>query len=76
MKTLWILIFLFPLFCGCGGKAERNGHWKELYDNGSPKREGSYKNDQKDGLWTVWYPDGEKASEMIFSNGSLNTSRK
>ena len=30
----------------------------EYYKNGQKKNEGSYKNNQKEGLWTHWYEDG------------------
>jgi hypothetical protein len=34
--------------------------------------EGYYKNGKKDGLWTYWYPEGQKSSEAHYKDGVEN----
>ena len=36
------------------------------------RSEGYYKNGKKDGLWTYWYPEGQKSSEAHYKDGVEN----
>ena len=36
---------------------------------GKKEFEGSYKEGKKDGLWTNWYENGQKSSEITYKNG-------
>jgi uncharacterized protein len=47
----------------------RNGSWKEWYDDGQLKTEGDYKNGKKVGPQTRFYRNGGKSSYLYFKNG-------
>ena len=49
-----------------------SGEVFELFNNGNKKLEGSYKNGEKNGKWTVWYENGQKGSEITYKNGKLD----
>ena len=36
---------------------------------GNKEFEGSYKDGKLDGLWTNWYENGQKSSEITYKNG-------
>jgi len=37
----------------------RDGHWKDLYEDGKIKAEGEYKDGKQVGEWKFYYPDGK-----------------
>jgi len=39
------------------------------YDNGNKRMEGSFKNDERTGMWSYWYPDGSIWSEGVYKDG-------
>ena len=39
------------------------------YENGQKWTEGTYKNGELDGKWTVWYENGQKMSEEYYRDG-------
>ena len=39
--------------------------------NGQKEKEGTYKDGEKDGLWTNWYENGQKTLEGTFKDGEL-----
>ena len=39
----------------------------EWYENGKKKKEGTYKNGVKDGLWIEWYDNGHKYMERSYN---------
>lgn len=43
--------------------------YREQYDSGQLKIEGKMVNDQRQGLWKSYYPDGKKWSETTFDKG-------
>ncbi len=45
------------------------GYAFSLYSNGQKASEGIFKDGHKDGLWTEWYENGKKKSEVAFSGG-------
>ena len=48
----------------------RQGMWKEYYDDGNLKAEGSYVDDKKDGFWKFYYKNGnlEEKGKYILGN--------
>ena len=54
------------------GNADSAAYWGyafSLYSNGQKASEGIFKDGHKDGLWTEWYENGKKKSEVAFSGG-------
>jgi len=41
------------------------------YENGQKRSEVSYKNGEKEGIWTFWYENGQKMREGSYKNGKL-----
>jgi len=52
-------------------KGMRQGQWN-LRDGSGNKAKGAYINNMRDGLWTQWYPNGQKKIEGIFHNDMEN----
>ncbi len=57
------MAFLLLGLVGCA-KDVTTYHTKDQKES-----EGNLKNNQKDGLWTEWYPNGKKSSETHYKNG-------
>jgi antitoxin component YwqK of YwqJK toxin-antitoxin module len=49
-------------------KGERDGYWKEYYNNGALRAEGNYQNDIKTGKWKFYHVNGKLKQE-----GNYNT---
>lgn len=47
---------------------KKQGPWKEYSDN-NLIAEGSYDDGQRDGLWIIWYKNGQKKEEGHYSGG-------
>lgn len=50
-------------------KGERDGYWKEYYDDGKLRAEGKYNKDVKEGAWKYYHPNGIAEQEGIYRNG-------
>ena len=42
------------------------------YDSGQKRMQGSYKNDERTGIWTYWYRDGKTWSQGEYKKGKEN----
>lgn len=84
MKRLIFFLSILPLFAGCAATeqetpkkdekstetAERvSTEYRERYDSGQLKIEGTLVNEKRHGLWKSYYPDGKKWSETTFVDG-------
>lgn len=49
---------------------KKSGQFVEIYVNKS-RAEGNYINDIKEGLWTEWFPNGNKMLEIQYTNGNI-----
>jgi len=49
---------------------KKNGAFTEISDNGE-KAEGQYIDNIKDGLWSEWFPNGNKKTEILYTKGNL-----
>ena len=47
---------------------QKQGAWKEYYDDGNLKAEGNYKNDLKDGGWKYYYKNGNLEEKGKYIN--------
>src|SRR3972149_6540083 len=47
-------------------------HGKHIlnFEDGKPQLTGSYQDNQKDGLWTEYFPNGSKKSEVNYKEGA------
>ena len=54
----------------------KQGIYRAYYDNDSPKSEGSYKDDKKDGTFKEYSPDGRVVSKEEYRNGELIVTQK
>ena len=80
-----LVLILAMFFCGCNSKdqpgnetsgtlnqvnqsGERTGPW-EIYADSVLISRGSYVNGKPDGLWTVWYPNGQMKEEGNYLMG-------
>jgi antitoxin component YwqK of YwqJK toxin-antitoxin module len=50
-------------------KGEREGFWKEYYDNGTLRAEGKYIKDVKEGPWKYYHPNGMTDQEGSYRQG-------
>ncbi len=50
-------------------KGERDGYWKEYYDDGKLRAEGKYIRDVKDGPWIYYHANGMTEQEGKYSEG-------
>jgi antitoxin component YwqK of YwqJK toxin-antitoxin module len=50
-------------------KGERDGYWKEYYNDGLLRAEGKYSNDVKEGGWKYYYQSGSVEQEGIYAKG-------
>jgi uncharacterized protein len=50
-------------------KGERDGFWKEYFDDGKLRAQGKFKKDMKEGLWTYYHPNGNVEQEGTYFNG-------
>lgn len=50
-------------------KGERDGYWKEYYDDGKLRAEGKYNKDIKEGAWKYYHRNGMTDQEGIYRNG-------
>ena len=50
-------------------KDSKSGHWVSYYENGNKEWEGNYKNNQKDSVFTYWYPTGQILKKTYYSKG-------
>ena len=50
--------------------SERVGAWRELYDDGTPRFEGSFNGDRLSGIETWYYPDGAREWQIGRLNGA------
>jgi hypothetical protein len=41
------------------------------YDNGQKREEGTFKDGEKDGVWTEWHENGQKESEGTYKDGEI-----
>ena len=55
-------------------KRDADGPHEELYEDGSPKIRGFYKNSRQDGFWQVWWPDGRPGGWAWLCQGGGGTS--
>jgi antitoxin component YwqK of YwqJK toxin-antitoxin module len=46
-----------------------DGPYLEYHKTGEIKIVGEYKNNQREGLWSSWYPGGELQSELNYEKG-------
>ena len=49
----------------------RQGKETTWYENGQKREETTYKDGEKDGLWTHWHENGQKKGEGTFKDGKL-----
>ena len=47
---------------------QKQGNWKEYYDDGNLKAEGNYTNDLKDGYWKYYYKNGNLEEKGKYIN--------
>ena len=65
-----LLLFLILLYSFLANAENiNNGIQRQMFENGSPKYEISYKNKLKHGKETFWYESGKKKMESHFVNG-------
>jgi len=50
-------------------KGERDGFWKEYYDDGRLRAEGGYDKDVREGSWKFYHPEGASEQEGVYANG-------
>lgn len=50
-------------------EGRRQGPWKEFYDTGELKSEGSYKNGLREGEWIFYYKDGKEEQRGTYYRG-------
>ncbi len=50
-------------------KGERDGFWKEYYDDGNLRAEGTYDKDKKSGKWKFFHRSGVMEQEGSYKNG-------
>ena len=50
-------------------KGERDGFWKEYYDDGTLRAEGKYNKDKKEGFWKFYQKNGVVEQEGNYKNG-------
>lgn len=50
-------------------KGERDGFWREYYDDGIVRAEGKYEKDLKAGKWKFYHRNGEVEQEGSYKNG-------
>jgi antitoxin component YwqK of YwqJK toxin-antitoxin module len=50
-------------------KGERDGFWKEYYDDGKLRAEGKYNKDTREGEWRFYHRDGSTEQEGAYANG-------
>lgn len=50
-------------------KGERDGSWKEYYDNGSLRAEGNYDKDLREGPWKFYHLNGKVEQEGTYVKG-------
>jgi len=50
-------------------KGERDGYWKEYYDDGNLRAEGKYNKDVKEGAWKYYHRNGMTDQEGVYRNG-------
>ena len=53
------------------GQKPYTGDVFELYKDGSRKSIGTLKGGRVNGLWTIWYENGQKKGEGTFKDGKL-----
>ena len=61
-------LLLLILFCSFTAHSEsiNNGTDRQIFENGTPKYEITYKNELKHGKETFWYESGQKKWKVIF----------
>ena len=47
----------------------------EYHPNGNKKEEGTYKDGEKEGLWTVRHENGQKEDEKTYKDGKFISSK-
>ena len=57
------------------GKMISKTEW-EYNRNGQKSYEGTYKDGEYDGLWTMWYDNGHKKDETTYKDGKLISSKE
>lgn len=50
-------------------KGERDGYWKEYYDDGRLRAEGKYIKDVREGAWKYYHSNGNTEQEGVYTNG-------
>lgn len=50
-------------------KGERDGYWKEYFDDGRLRAEGLYDKDKKSGTWKYFYPSGAMEQQGSYRDG-------
>jgi uncharacterized protein len=50
-------------------KGERDGFWKEYYDDGKIRAEGKYNKDVREGAWKFYHENGATEQEGVYVNG-------
>ena len=48
-----------------------NGRYETFYENGQIEKEGTWKDEKQDGVWTEWYDNGRKKNKGIMDYGNL-----
>ena len=43
----------------------------KFYRNGQKREEGTFKDGEKDGVWTEWHENGQKESEGTYKDGEI-----
>ncbi len=50
-------------------KGERDGFWKEYYDDGKLRAEGKYNKDTREGAWKFYHENGATEQEGVYVKG-------
>jgi antitoxin component YwqK of YwqJK toxin-antitoxin module len=50
-------------------KGERDGYWKEYFDDGRLRAEGKYNKDTREGPWKYYHPNGTIEQEGVYAGG-------
>lgn len=61
----------FKTYYGEWNMGKKNGVFLETYSNNT-KEKGQYLNDIRDGLWTEWFPNGQKKEEKSYLNEQID----
>ena len=51
-------------------KGERDGYWKEYFDDGRLRAEGKYIKDVREGVWKYYHPNGTIEQQGLYTKGN------